>query len=342
MTAILSNILDRSLARSHRKKVDSYLRDVTTESVLQGLSNTIVIRDRATAISPQAIFDASCIRDTPQEKPYWTRVSLENHLAKTHSEITFPDRAIDVLWSSFYFYAYHPFPRPDVDQGKLEFSAFERAVAILALQGDKRLGSVENGFGNHWRPDRSYTRELHQHRILRSICRISGSKLTTNDPHMLEDVVDVLFTTHPYSMKYPTDPATLTPVAERLLRGKVPNHQLMAEDLSALLSLFIRLRQHELTWNRGIQYGFFEEASSVTEDLSRTLVQSSHDEPPDMLHPEAALRVSKALSNLEWKFHELWATISQPPMLRSSPVLGPTSEDTGEYPSNSIIIHPGI
>ncbi|CAK41737.1 hypothetical protein An13g03410 [Aspergillus niger] len=55
MTAILSNILDRSLARSHRKK---------------DLSNTIVIRDRATAISPQAIFDASCIRDTPQEKPY--------------------------------------------------------------------------------------------------------------------------------------------------------------------------------------------------------------------------------------------------------------------------------
>lgn len=88
MTAIMSNILDRSLARSHRKKVDNYLRDVTTgkldnkekgswtdldlnllESVLQDLSNTIVIRDRATALSPQAIFDASCIRDTPQEKP---------------------------------------------------------------------------------------------------------------------------------------------------------------------------------------------------------------------------------------------------------------------------------
>ncbi|GJP94104.1 hypothetical protein AnigIFM59636_002904 [Aspergillus niger] len=126
MTAILSNILDRSLARSHRKKVDNYLRNFTTESVLQDLSNTIVIRDRATAISPQAIFDASCIRDTPQEKPY---------------------RAIGVLWSSFYFYAYHPFPRPDVDRGNLAFSAFERAVALLALQGDKRLGSVENGFG---------------------------------------------------------------------------------------------------------------------------------------------------------------------------------------------------
>ncbi|PYH59955.1 uncharacterized protein BO96DRAFT_443010 [Aspergillus niger CBS 101883] len=134
MTAILSNILDRSLARSHRKKVDNYLRNFTTESVLQDLSNTIVIRDRATAISPQAIFDASCIRDTPQEKP-------------SHPGITFPDRAIGVLWSSFYFYAYHPFPRPDVDRGNLAFSAFERAVALLALQGDKRLGSVENGFG---------------------------------------------------------------------------------------------------------------------------------------------------------------------------------------------------
>ncbi|GLA53362.1 hypothetical protein AnigIFM63604_010453 [Aspergillus niger] len=295
MTAILSNILDRSLARSHRKKVDNYLRDVTTESVLQDLSNTIVIRDRATAISPQAIFDASCIRDTPQEKSYWTRVSLENHLAKAHSEITFPDRAIDVLWSSFYFYAYHPFPRPDVDQGKLEFSAFERAIALLALQGDKRLGSVENGFGNHWRPDRSYTRELHQHRIFRSISRISGSKLTTNDQHILDDVVDVLFTTHPYSMKYPTDSATLSPVAERLLRDGVPNYQLMAEDFSALLSLFIRLRQHELSWNGGIPYGFFEEASLLTEDLSRTLVQSFHNNQPNILHPEVVLRVSKGL-----------------------------------------------
>ncbi|KAL3264704.1 hypothetical protein ABHI18_000540 [Aspergillus niger] len=317
MTAILSNILDRSLARSHRKKVDNYLRDVTTESVLQDLSNTIVIRDRATAISPQAIFDASCIRDTPQEKPYWTR-------------------------SSFYFYAYHPFPRPDVDRGKLEFSAFERAVALLALEGDKRLGSVENGFGNHWRPDRSYTRELHQHRIFRSICRISGSKLTTNDQHILDDVVDVLFTTHPYSMKYPTDPATLSPVAERLLRDGVPNYQLMAEDFSALLSLFIRLRQHELSWNGGIPYGFFKEASLLTEDLSRTLVQSFHNNQADILHPEAVLRVSKGLSNLEWKFHELWATIFQPPMPTRTPVPGPTSENTGEYHSNSIMIHPAI
>ncbi|RDK40228.1 hypothetical protein M752DRAFT_268032 [Aspergillus phoenicis ATCC 13157] len=147
MTAILSNILDRSLARSHRKKVDNYLRDVTTESVLQDLSNTIVIRDRATAISPQAIFDASCIRDTPQEKPCWTIESLENHLARAHPETTFTDRAIDVSWSSFYFHAYHPFPRLDVEHGKVEFSAFQRALALLTLQGAKRLGSVENGFG---------------------------------------------------------------------------------------------------------------------------------------------------------------------------------------------------
>ncbi|RDH24400.1 hypothetical protein M747DRAFT_337950 [Aspergillus niger ATCC 13496] len=86
MTAILSNILDRSLARSHRKKVDNYLRNFTTESVLQDLSNTIVIRDRATAISPQAIFDASCIRDTPQEKPWQ---ALKTTLRKPIRELPF-------------------------------------------------------------------------------------------------------------------------------------------------------------------------------------------------------------------------------------------------------------
>ncbi|OJJ70343.1 hypothetical protein ASPBRDRAFT_197056 [Aspergillus brasiliensis CBS 101740] len=327
MGAILGNTIDQFVSRSQRKRVESYLQVATADSVLEDLSNTTIIRDLPATISPQAIFDASCIRDGPGENPYWTKESLKNHLAKAHPGTPFPDKAIDVLWSSFYFHAYHPFPRVDVEHGKLEFPAFQRALGLLALQGAGRLGSVENGFGTHWRPDRSHTHRLHQTRILRSISCINGSKSVASDQCMLDDVVDVLFTTHPFSMKYPTDPALVKPVAERLLGGGVPNYQLSAEGLQTLISLVVRMRHCDLTWGGGIHCGFFEEASPLTEDLSRTLVQSLQNVQADILHPDAVLRASRILSNIESRFHELWATIFQPQMPKSSPILGPALED---------------
>ncbi|GKZ28014.1 hypothetical protein AbraCBS73388_008807, partial [Aspergillus brasiliensis] len=128
-------------------------------------------------------------------------------------------------------------------------------------------------------------------------------------------------------MKYPTDPALVKPVAERLLGDGVPNYQLSAEGLRTLISLIIGMRHYDLTWGGGVHYGFFEEASLLTEDLSNALIQSFHNDQPDILHPDAVVRASKILSNIECGFHNLWATVFQPRTPKSSPILGPTLGD---------------
>ncbi|GKZ40219.1 hypothetical protein AbraIFM66950_003702, partial [Aspergillus brasiliensis] len=70
---------------------------------------------------------------------------------------------------------------------------------------------------------------------------------------------------------------------------------LSAEGLRVLISLVVRTRHYDLTWGGGIHYGFFEEASPLTEDLSRTLVQSFQNDQADILHPDAVLRALEIL-----------------------------------------------
>lgn len=51
---------------------------------------------------------------------------------------------VQLLWTCFHFYAYHPFPR-DATNGQVDSAAFQRAVALLAVQGTDLLGTQEEG-----------------------------------------------------------------------------------------------------------------------------------------------------------------------------------------------------
>ena len=50
--------------------------------------------------------------------------------------------SIPLLWRCFHFHAYFPFPR---ETGRLDYSAFQRAIGLLAAEGNLRLGNNADG-----------------------------------------------------------------------------------------------------------------------------------------------------------------------------------------------------
>ncbi|RAL16977.1 uncharacterized protein BO97DRAFT_467494 [Aspergillus homomorphus CBS 101889] len=319
MTAILGKVAFNILYGDRKKKIAQFLRTTTPESVLSDL-HACLVREGVSSITPQAVFDASSIRDSPQGQPYWTKKSFQNHLARTHPDTTFPDIAIDVLWSCFCFYAYHPFPLPDAGDKKLDLSAFERGLILLALQGTKLLGLVDDGFGHcWWRNEEPCNCKLRLNRIFRSISLVVDRQSTSDspvagfDPSITDDVIDAILPTFPAHPKLHPSLEQLKPLAERLREERRTDQlPIKANDLAALLCLLLRLRVHKSTWSRDFHYGSFEESSSEKEELANILARSFCLGQDEDLAPESVLRALDFLPNLEQLFHQLWSTLFQP------------------------------
>ena len=68
-----------------------------------------------------------------------------------HPDVAMSEPAVQLLWRCFHFYAYHPFQREGTD-GKLDSAAFQRAIALLVVQGTEFLGTQDGG-DYFWRND---------------------------------------------------------------------------------------------------------------------------------------------------------------------------------------------
>ncbi|PWY81708.1 hypothetical protein BO94DRAFT_496071 [Aspergillus sclerotioniger CBS 115572] len=333
MACLLNKLTDRILFGDTAKKIDKYFRTATPDSVLQDLYNSYLVQKQPTAYRAQIIFEASCVRASPPLKPYWTKECLQSHIAKVHPDTTFPEPAIDVLWSCFYFYAYYPFPRENCNGGKLELSAFQRALTLLALRGTSLLGSVDEfGYGGvYWRDhDSPGVCVPNINRIFRSIGKVShkvnkASEIVAPSTFIIDDAMDVLATTHPYHVKFHPYDSQLRGVAERLLEGRIPQYQVKSDDLVTLVSLVLRLRVHKPTWGEeggDFRYGSFDNSSPQNDELAEALVQAFRAGPQGLLAPDCMLLAIYILPNLEPSFHQMWAAIFQPHKPADIPAIG--------------------
>lgn len=195
-----------------------------------------------------------------------------------------PDTAIDVLWSCFYFYAWHPFPRSDADTGRIERPAFERALILLAYKGTGILGTILSVMTQakvHWAyvNGRSCTCRHNIDRIFRSISHVHTNvqQSSNNSQSYLEDdMLDIVATTQPHKTKGIPGYETLSPTGQRLLRSKGANYQsqLHSRSLTTLLSLLHRIRLYTSTWGRdNFHHGTLEEPSARQDELVNVLVQ---------------------------------------------------------------------
>ncbi|KAJ5818249.1 hypothetical protein N7474_003840 [Penicillium riverlandense] len=305
----------------------NYLRTVTPAVVLDDLRDYLV-QYGAGGNALQAIFDACSVQDSPNEQPHWTKESLRDHIAKAHPDTTIPDTAIDVLWSCFYFYAFHPFPRHGADNGKIERPAFERAIILLAFKGTEFLGTTR---GHHYRAStygRLYICRSNVDRIFRSIGRVSHrpNQSSLGSPFIDEDVMDVLASAQPNPVKGNLGANTLKLPAQRLLKGANPQYQVHIKDLTTLTGLLNRMRLYKLTWGQQcFHYGSLENSSPQKMELVDILVQPFRPDREGFLTLDSMTRGLDILPNLEQRFHQLWAIIFQPPIPEASLAFGTES-----------------
>ncbi|PYI32659.1 hypothetical protein BP00DRAFT_435078 [Aspergillus indologenus CBS 114.80] len=330
MTALLDKAAFYILFRDKKKKIAHFLRTTTRESLLSELHISLV-REVVTSIPPQSIFNASSIQDSTHEQPYWSSKSFQAHLARSHPDTIIPDTAIDVLWSCFCFYAFHPFPFSAADDRKVELPAFERGLLLLSRQGTRLFGTVKDDFGRCWgRLDEPCNCGRRTNRIFRSISRVdrassAGSQCDGFDTFVTDDMINAILAIFPFHPKLYPSLEQVQPLTQSLLGDRTGQYAIRAGDFAALLSLVMRLRVHQRTYNRDWHYGFLEEPSADTEELVGILVRSFSRDQDEYLAPEMVLRALDILPNLEQSFHQLWATLFQPGPSTERPNLEPAS-----------------
>ncbi|RWA11376.1 hypothetical protein EKO27_g3749 [Xylaria grammica] len=124
-----------------------------------------------------------------------------------------------LLWRSFHFYAYHPFPR-GLQYGKIDYDAFQRAALLIVFQCDRLLGTRELDW--FWRNDAAYFRKASFQRIFRSIVvpeSTAGADLAMHLSNMtcvLSDAADVLVMVGPQFIHAMPSPEQLEIVARKL------------------------------------------------------------------------------------------------------------------------------
>ncbi|PYI15796.1 hypothetical protein BO99DRAFT_341620 [Aspergillus violaceofuscus CBS 115571] len=330
MTALLDKAAFYILFRDKKKKIAHFLRTTTRDSLSSELHISLV-QEIVTSIPLERIFDASSIQDSTHEQPNWSRKSFQAHLARTHPDIIIPDTAIDVLWSCFCFYAFHPFPFSAADDRKVELPAFDRGLLLLSRQGTRLFGTVHDDFGRCWgRLDEPCNCGRRMNRIFRSISRVdrassAGPQCDGFDTFVTDDMINAILAIFPFHPKLYPSLEQVQPLTQNLLGGRTGQYAIRAGDFAALLSLIMRLRVSETTYDQNCHYGLLEEPSADTEELVGILVRSFSRDQDEYLAPEMVLRALDILPNLEQSFHQLWATLFQPGPSTERPNLEPAS-----------------
>ncbi|KAI1127404.1 hypothetical protein F5Y10DRAFT_242974 [Nemania abortiva] len=311
MLSSLINVVNDIALGPEKRKVRKYLDEATCASVLADLENVLSPRGRRLV---QTTFDKYCIEDLSQQK-YWNEESFRKHVRDTHSALAISDSAIRVLWRSFHFYAYHPFPR-DLQDASVDFEAFRRAVLLTVFRCDGLLGTRELDW--FWRNDAVFFRRASFERIFRSIGTpedMAGTEPLEKKSDMtstVSDAMDVLIMVGPQFIHAAPSPAQLEAVARRLVaEGPVVERRIVRrKDISTLMSLLQRIKLKE--GNRGSFYnpGSISETNQTDEALTEAVVksltgdQSGEDVTLDQLRGSTDL-----MPELQLQFHQLWAIL---------------------------------
>ena len=167
---------------------------------------------------------------------------------------------ISILWKCFHYHAYFPFPqKPE----RLDYSAFQRAIGLLAAEGNLRLGDNGDGVtmdGDRY-PDGS-SRALKRLWIVfksLSLQFAPSSEFKSSEAVGLstteEDLMDVLCLTQPYNpCIMPAPMEDLRPHAKRILNSPAPYEctSIPREDFLGLLKLLFCIVMNEPDRSRGI------------------------------------------------------------------------------------------
>ncbi|TGJ80427.1 hypothetical protein E0Z10_g8334 [Xylaria hypoxylon] len=318
MLSALDNLINDIAIGPENRKVKQYLGKATRNTVYADLAKVLSWQLKRPQFF-QETFDKYCIEDQSSHEKYWTEESFRNHVRGAHSAGAISDAAIALLWKSFYFYAYHPFP-PDLHHhAKVDFDAFRRAIQLTVSQCDGLLGTRELDW--YWRLDAACFRKASFARFFRSIAvpdhgfPEKQQKLDIT-PSSLSDAMDVLVMVGPqFTHAVPSEPQLGSAARKLFADGPAVAQRdvVRREDISVLIGLLLRLRLQEEKWARSYPFGAVIEAGSARTDLTEVFVDSlterynEQDITVQHLSGQADL-----MPHLLLRFQQLWAVLFQP------------------------------
>ncbi|RAL17646.1 uncharacterized protein BO97DRAFT_11530 [Aspergillus homomorphus CBS 101889] len=246
--------------------------------------------------------------------------SLVAHIARNHPDFSFSSEGIDLLWRCLYYYAYHPFPRNETTEERIDCNAFNRTLALLVHDGTKLLGTQDNG-AYLWRSheDPKFIPQANFARVLRSIGRPDTSSPTSpgrhDSPSVLSDVMDVLATTQPCSISQAPSVDQLDTTARKLLSQEPPTptrYRVSRQEVLLLATLVLRLRTSKAKWDQTRQFGSLAPFEPADEVLATGILQRIMPEDKEHDADELASTLFEHLPHLLLHFHQLWAVLFQP------------------------------
>ncbi|KAI0410687.1 hypothetical protein F5X98DRAFT_381529 [Xylaria grammica] len=319
MFSSLIKIVDDIALGRERRKVKKYLDEATSDSVAADLGKVLLPRlgSRERGLL-QTTFDMHCIEDSAQQK-YWNEESFRRYIRSRHSADVICDPVVRLLWRSFHFYAYHPFPR-GLQYGKVDYDAFQRAALLTVFQCDRLLGTRELDW--FWRNDAAYFRKASVQRIFRSIVvpeSTAGADLAMHLSDMtcvLSDAADVLVMVGPQFIHAMPSPEQLEIVA-RKLSSETPDlarRTVRREEVSILINLLLRVRLEEEKWGSCWNFGDIVESRPVVGRTARPIVNSIIGKDGDRsIISEQFPTIVDLMPDLQLQFYRLWAVLFQPP-----------------------------
>ncbi|KAH7384951.1 hypothetical protein BKA64DRAFT_681831 [Cadophora sp. MPI-SDFR-AT-0126] len=316
--------------------VTKYLDGVTQTSVYDNL-NKLLSWQRRGGIDLRAAFDAHCFT-MPNQQPCWTEDSFRKLIRCSFPETVVPDSTMQLLWRSFAYYAYHPFPR---QEHEVDFAAFTRAVFFLVYRCDELFGTQDFAISDMfflytpWRSEGGAAdwQRIRIERLWRSIgtpCSNSSGLDENKIEPVLLDAMDVLCVIGPEFVHFGPTPEQLENVARRLLDGAAVQTEVTKGDEQTLRRLLERVVVRGETWGlfgKKYNYGDIAQAGSVgAHDLGSEAADEhllgSDTKIPISIVGNAIGEFNK--SNFDSQYYQLWAILFQPPMV----VLGEETSQT--------------
>ncbi|KAH9212242.1 hypothetical protein DL95DRAFT_525211 [Leptodontidium sp. 2 PMI_412] len=311
----------------HERKVKRYLESASQDSILEDLSKSLKLASREDQARLSEIFRNFRIQDADTKAKYWNEHCFRNYIRTRHDASFLSNQTISLLWRSFGYYAFHPFPRGEVDQIRIDADAFHRAVALLALQANDLLGTQKGSW--HRRHNDEYFDRKSWERMLRSVALPCGAKLDDSFDEsdgrgaMASDIMDVLSMTRPPPslLRHPS-PVQLEPAANVLFddggRGPRCAYRATKTDMQTLVEVLIRLRLRKEKWGRYFPSGDLDVISSQGTKIAEMLAFESFSAETQAGEDEGVVTsdditiAMDRLPNLHLRFLQLWGIVFQP------------------------------